>query len=107
MLVAKRDRKKTIGPMERLARKKSSVFSLPRLEGDAADEGDDRQINQNDNDRNHLAGGSVSSFSRCLGQARLHQHRHQHGAHNGISRMIGQADGKKPENQRVALRQFQ
>jgi hypothetical protein len=28
MLVAKIDKKKTSGPMERLARKKSSVFSL-------------------------------------------------------------------------------
>ena len=53
MLVAKSDRKNTIEPTARLARKKSSVFALRPAEGDAADHRDDDQVDADNDDRNH------------------------------------------------------
>ena len=76
MLVAKIERKNTIEPTARLARKKSSVLALRLAKGQAADHPDDNQVNGDDDDRNHERSpfGSLTSgstFSRCFGQANL------------------------------------
>jgi hypothetical protein len=52
ILVANSDRKNTISPTERLARKKSCV-RLRLAKGQAVNHPDDNQVNGDNNDRDH------------------------------------------------------
>ena len=67
MLVAKRERKKTSGPIGAAGEEKILRVLLASPEGNAADEGDDRQINEDDDDG--IITVAPGRPSRCLGQA--------------------------------------